>query len=168
MTITQYPWKSWTLGHFSCFCALPLWEHVTVRWCLQGHCCWVRFWIVLVIFTASKSTPVLFSVIFHPLLIIYCRKLPCWRPYFAPQQTDVYVWWLFTNDRHPGPWYLCVCLFTERSLWTTFVPCFREQKRCCDPLFSSLKLQFYFEYMVSSVRVHTDIFKKLRLKNRAN
>lgn len=120
------------LWHFSCFCALLVWEHITVeqvklqmtgsssffhwssRWCLQGHCCSVRFWNVFVIFTASKSTPVQFPVVLHPLLIIYCCKLLCWWPYLAPQQTAVYVWWLFSNEATLAP--IFVCLFVYRAL----------------------------------------------------
>lgn len=143
MTITQYPWKSEAWWHFPSFCALLLWVHITVEdfnskrqclptFCIEAHgdafrvffCC-VRFWNVLVIFTGPKSTPVPFSVIFHPLSIIFCCKFLCWWLYLALQQTDVYPWWLFTNEKPTLTPDLNVCLFTECSVWTTW------QQRSC-------------------------------------
>lgn len=91
--------------------------HWSTRWCLQGLFCCVRFWNVLVIFTAPKSTPVPFSVIFHPLSIIFCCKFLRWWLYLARQQTDVYPWWLFTNEKPSlTPWSLCLLVYRVLSM----------------------------------------------------
>lgn len=64
------------------------------------------------------SFSALFPFIFHLLLIIFCPKLPHWWPYLVPEQTDVYVWGLSTNERPPLPSDVCVfgCVYRALSM----------------------------------------------------
>lgn len=61
MTITQYPWTSEAWWHFSCFCALLHWEHITVedfhskRQCLPTFSIETRGDAFRVIFAVSDS-----------------------------------------------------------------------------------------------------------------
>lgn len=91
---------------------LQLWKTMSsyffrwsTRWCLQGHFCCVRFWNVFVIFTAPKSTPVPFLVIYYPLSIIFASFCGDGCIYVYPL-VALHQW-----KAHPDPRSLCLLVY---------------------------------------------------------